>query len=543
MQVYIQTLGRQIYSESSDMPDPILPAVGITISAIGLLFTVRNGIDLILRDKDKVADIVEDLLGAQAQISLLEDRLIIWKRFWSIYDGIPFGHFITLWGRLGADEIHNLLASTEHLSRAMSEDFESKYGARRIDALSHQIKGISESDRLTMIRKIIASYKKEFKLGKRIRLALFYSPTFQRHLDALKSRIDDLDALSTSSFQINHPYAYDEQASKALGLQTVLTELRDKAAKSTVKIIDCCRRRELPENMAIDFLFDLAYKSESKLRYESLHHRATQAGYPYYLRIVNDTGLTDGNHEILLKSELDFENRFKKLLARLGETKAESRCPIPGSKNSPRQYNRLAPLQKSESLKWILSESPLKLGDSDYHSFSRAERYKVAYELSELALILLASSQLRDLCICGVQRVCVDAAEAVYQHLIRINNIHEFNQRSNDAQEIQRWCRTKLLNMHILRLGIVLAEISIGSMVEDATYDTEAGMVKMTFVAPGENPREMRDCTPDVVARVVKESAGEDLSRIVLYCLRRDVRYDQITKGDCESFYNWVVAP
>jgi hypothetical protein len=97
--------------------------------------------------------------------------------------------------------------------------------------------------------------------------------------------------------------------------------------------------------------------------------------------------------------------------------------------------------------------------------------------------------------------------------------------------------------MHILRLGILLAGISIGATVDDATYESGAGMVKMTFRVPCENSREMRNCTPYDVARIVKESADEDLSMIVLYCLRRDVTDEQITVGDFESFYSWVVAP
>lgn len=63
------------------MPDLVLPAVGVAIAATGPLVNVRNGIDMIIRDKGHVEGfIVTDVALAGWKLTLLSNQLELWKR-------------------------------------------------------------------------------------------------------------------------------------------------------------------------------------------------------------------------------------------------------------------------------------------------------------------------------------------------------------------------------------------------------------------------------------------------------------------------------
>jgi hypothetical protein len=153
------------------------------------------------------------------------------------------------------------------------------------------------------------------------------------------------------------------------------------------------------------------------------------------------------------------------------------------------------PSQHSESLRKILSTLPRKFQKSTYYQFSLAERYKLAYKLSENAMILLNSPSLCDLCVCAVRRLCLNSAELEYNYYFRINNAHELESHSSIGVTADRWCREKLLNMHIQRLGIILTEISTGAAIADIRNDNETQSIKIVLNSTGKLTDETYECT------------------------------------------------
>lgn len=537
------------------MPEPVLAFVSLGIAAIGLLVTLRNAIDIIIRDKDHIQGfIVTDLVLVRVEITLLENRLQLWRKLWSIYDGVPYHQFVTFWGNSGASQIHEVVGTAERVSQEIANEFQSVYGVKQADARNRlSVMGLlrkhettSEQRRQKMMEKLMIEYNTEFRLAKRTKLSLFNSPTFQNHLKTLENSVVALENLSVSEFEKHHDFPYDERAAKELGLQAILLQLARESAESTTDLLEWCQKRRLPETMAIDFHLDLAYRSGMQSRNEYLTHRARQKGYPYYIRLANDTD-EDGYLEVVLHSKVKIsglEQLVENLATEAPGSENISSIGSPENQNSSCRHNiGDRPTQISESLRNVLLSSPQKLEDSDYHQFSRPERYKLAYELSEMALVLLSSTSLCQMCVCAVRRLCFDPVEDEYGHLIRINNAHGLETGSPVAQDSDWWCKRELLNMHILRVGIVLVEVSTGAVVKYAKHDVRSNEVKITLGFDNQPADDLKDCSPSKIASIVKDAAGEDLSRAVYFCLRQYIRPENIKEKHLAAFYNRVVAP
>lgn len=525
----------------SDMPDVVLPAIGFGIAAIGFLATVRSGIDLILRDKNHVdSSFVTDLVLVGTEITLLEDRLELWKTVWLMFEGTPPSQVIVFWGDSGAADIRRLLGVTEQISEGIKNQFQSMYGGVREDArnyllesgLLEQDEPTSERHRQLMTKRLKDEYDKHVKLPKRIKLALFESPTFQSHLQTLKTSIIQLETLSTSKFERKNKFGYDEKAARDLSLQSALFDLAG-AAQPISAFVIWCKQRCLPTTMAIDIQLDLAYGCGMEPRNTFLAQRAARDGYPYYLRLPNDASPKDGYLAVALTSEEEFLD-----LDQLIQTLATD----PHGHDDPHAATN-QPTQSSESLRKILLSSPKKLVESDYHPFSRLERYKLAYELSEVAMVLLSSDAFCQLCVCSIRRICLNTAMQDYEHFIRIKNAHELESSSQVVEDSDRWCKKEVLKMHILRLGIVLVEVSTGGVVKDAKYDKQSGEIKLALEIPGYPSEELKDCSLEKTALIVKEAGGEDLTWAVHYCLLRGVMTATTGEEDITLFFNKVVAP
>lgn len=520
--------------------------MSLGIATIGLLATVRNGIDVILRDKNHVQGfIITDLILARVQITKSENRLELWKRLWYVLEGMPYGHFVRCWGSAGASQIYELLQVTEMTSKNIAEEFNDKYGGAESDARRHlRSEGLldrhertTEAKRLRTVARLMAEYDAEFGLARRVGYALFRSPTLQYHLSTLKSSIDELEDLSKSEFECRHRYAYDEKEGKRLGLQSIFEHLAGQAAATAGRLLESCAEKLLPKTMAIDFQLDLAYRSDIQLRSQILMNKATQGGYPYYVRVPNDASVEDGYLEVVLHDERNTAD-----LTRLIDDLAADfhGCQDSASGSSP---NR--PTQISESLRKVLEDFPEPLEGSKQHPFRLDERYQLAYELCEIALILLSSTAMCNLCVCAVRRLAKNSPGNEHEHLIRINNAHQPEDESEAVQISRRWCRTEVLGMHILRLGIVLAEIAIGAVVNHARYDSRTKKLKLKFAASDGSATDLGELDPYQVVKLIKEPGEKDgdWANAVSYCLRRGVTPSAISGEEHEYFYYYVVAP
>jgi hypothetical protein len=520
------------------MADPVLPALDVAIGAIGLLVNVRNGIDMIIRDKDHVKGfIITDIALAGWKITLLSNQLLLWKRLWMIPDHTSYSLFVDYWGTTGASRVHEVLETTEHISRQIQCEFNSKFGKAQADAHERlqrsgglaQHEQTSEGKRQQRLQGRLDVFNLNYRLARRARLALFNSPTFQRHLKTLQESIEILESLSVSEFQLHHDFKYDAEAARKMGLRSHLLDLANRAAESSVDLIEWCKHRNLPPTMAIDLQLDLAYGSMIQPRHEYIAQRANQKGFPYYLRLPNYANAEDRYQGFAIQNETKFE-ALKHLVEQL-------------SQEDHRGNGDGVTTQNTESLRQVLSIRHQGLLKSLHHQFSLPERYKLAYELSESALVLLASTSLCELCVCAIRRFCHDDAEHEYEYYMRINNAHGLKSWAGDVHVADRWCRKELLDMHICRLGVVLAEICTGTVAKDVRYDSQSEEVRITLNVGSNSSDQLMDCCPEEVADLVKDAAGVDLSGAVYYCLRRNVTPERVGENDLLAFYNRVVAP
>jgi hypothetical protein len=176
--------------------------------------------------------------------------------------------------------------------------------------------------------------------------------------------------------------------------------------------------------------------------------------------------------------------------------------------------------------------------------FAKRDRIKLAYELAESAMVFLKTNWYSRLCSCTIQQVCIDEATEEYEYCLRMSEIRHLAPESGEMQSTRQWCREELLDMHVPRLGILLVEIALGSVISDVAYDPVTGKVWLDLAGDsGLASDEAQELSPRKVARRVEKAAGEDFSLAVEYCLQHGIRPQEVGIIDIERFYNRVVAP
>src|SRR2546423_1847675 len=116
------------------MPDVVLPIVSFTFGSVGFLATVRNGITLILNDRDSFKRFGKDLVPHLSEVTSLSRRIERWRKLWKIHDGAPSGLPRVYWGVRGGQRMLALLTTTESTCREIKDEFESCYGEARYEA-------------------------------------------------------------------------------------------------------------------------------------------------------------------------------------------------------------------------------------------------------------------------------------------------------------------------------------------------------------------------------------------------------------------------
>lgn len=145
--------------------------------------------------------------------------------------------------------------------------------------------------------------------------------------------------------------------------------------------------------------------------------RSNRRGFPYDLRLLEDSVDTPVT---VLKEESD----FSRLNARFGRLKSPSDShdgPNQGFLGSHRPS--FENFSSTECLRNTLVGFSPGLLKSNRDNFTSAERYKLMYELCEIALILMATTSFCELCICSIQRHRLDATNILYEHYFKVNNL------------------------------------------------------------------------------------------------------------------------
>ena len=172
------------------MADVVLPILGFVFGSVGFLTTVRNGVTLILNDRDSFKRFGKDLVPLLSEVTSLSRRIERWRKLWKIHDGAPRGLLRVYWGVQGGERMLALLTTTESTCREIKDEFESRYGEARYEAeakpgiLSEQELLSSEANE-ARLDKHTRRWKRKFGVGGRTSNALLQGPLFRKHLDFL----------------------------------------------------------------------------------------------------------------------------------------------------------------------------------------------------------------------------------------------------------------------------------------------------------------------------------------------------------------------
>src|SRR5271170_6187620 len=180
------------------MPDVVLPIVGFVFGSVGILAAVRNGVTLILNDRDLFRRFGKDLVPLLSEVTSLSRRIERWRKLWKIHDGAPKGLPRAYWGVQGGQRMLALLTTTESTCREIKDEFESRYGEALCEAktrprvLSEQELLSSEANEARLANHT-RRWKRRFGVGGRISIALLQGPLFRRHLDFLGNYVSRLE--------------------------------------------------------------------------------------------------------------------------------------------------------------------------------------------------------------------------------------------------------------------------------------------------------------------------------------------------------------
>jgi hypothetical protein len=534
------------------MPDAVLPILGFVFGSVGFLTTVRNGVTLILNDRDSFGRFGNDLVPLLCEVTSLSRRIERWRKLWKIHDGAPWELIRVYWGVQGGQRMLALLARTELTCREIEKEFESRYGEARYEAetgpgvLSEQELLSSEANEARLDNHT-RRWKRKFGVGGHTSNALLQGPLFRKHLDFLGNCVSRLEGDAILEFI--QEWDCDENKAKnyatRVGTKFLLTRLATNSARTTEALLELLSP---VNNFGVDFQVGNWHQAVAEYRDEALASCAGRGSFAYYFRIrrtaptpdvlkLTIDAVTSRNEQSLLSS---FEHG---VLAWGPNPQNAVMYMRPESHRATFKVTQVeGSVQDPEILRVLFSSSQSEDFMNSLHSdFSRRDRIKLAYELAESVLIFMKTTWYSQLCSCAVHRICIDEVEEEYEYYFRINNTRHFEPGTGEIGPTKQWCEEELIHMHIYRLGVLLVEIALGKAVAEVACDHATNRLEIDL---GEGTAaHPQDLPPRKVARRVEKAAGEDFSMAVKYCLSHGKRPEAIGPKDLGRFFNEVVAP
>lgn len=534
------------------MPDVVFPILGFVFGSVGFLTTVRNGITLILNDRDSFRRFGNDLVPLLCEVTSLSRRIERWRKLWKIHDGAPWELIRVYWGVQGGQRMLALLARTELTCTEIEKEFESRYGEARYEAetkpgvLSEQELLSSEASEARLDNHT-RRWRRRFGVRGRISNALLQGPLFREHLDSLGDCVSRLEGDAILEFMQEWDCNENEARNYTaeVGTKFLLMRLATNSARITEALLELLS----PVNdFGVDFQVDNWHQVVAECRAEALVSRAGQGSFPYYFRIRRTAPAPDvlklTIDAVTPRNEHGLLSNFEHGILAWGSNPQNAVMYMrPESRRATFKVTQVEEsVQDPEILRVLFSSSqPEDFVNSLHGDFSRRDRIKLAYELAESVLIFMKTTWYSQLCSCAVHRICIDEVEEEYEYYFRINNTCHFEPGTGEIRSTKQWCEEELVHMHIYRLGVLLVEIALGKAVTEVACDHACNRLEIDL---GEDTAaHPQDLPPRKVARLVERAAGEDFSMAVKYCLSHGKRPEAIGPEELGRFFDEVVAP
>jgi hypothetical protein len=534
------------------MPDVVLPALGFVFGSVGFLTTVRNGITLILNDRDSFRRFGKDLVPLLCEVTALSRRIERWRKLWKIHDSVPWGLIRVYWGVQGGQRMLALLARTELTCTEIEKEFESRYGEARYEAETKP--GVlSEQELLSCaasearLDNHTRRWRRRFGVRGHISNALLQGPLFRKHLDFLGSCVSRLEGDAILEFIQEWDCDENEAKNYASGVGTkfLLMRLATNSASTTEALLELLSP---VNNFGVDFQVNNWHQVVAGCRAEALASCAGQGSFPYYFRIRRTASAPDvlklAIDAVTSRNEHGLLSNFEHIVLAWDPNPQNAVMYMrPESRRATFKVTQVEEsVQDPEILRVLFSSGqPEDFVKSLHGDFSRRDRIKLAYELAESVLIFMKTTWYSQLCSCAVHRICIDEVEEEYEYYFRINNACHFEPGTGEIRSTKQWCEEELVHMHIYRLGVLLVEIALGKAVAEVACDHASNRLEIDL---GEDAAaHPQDLPPRKVAQRVERAAGEDFSMAVKYCLSHGKRPEAVGHEELGRFFDEVVAP
>lgn len=523
------------------MVEPILPSVGIAITAITFLLFIRNAIEKITKDYSDIKDDHWVLIPLALDLILLEDKLEAWRRLWHIPEDGPEEISSNLWGDEGAGLIRVTLEDIQIKLEKLLKTFKKRYANEKFADQLAKLEATKYRTRMQIqkeLREVFAHYKQS--LAKRIGTALIYQPIFTDQIKGLLELLAKLENISIIRFieaaRGGHENDWKDHVSPVV-FRTHLESL----SRTTATGSDTLRTSILESaSLTADFLLNHGREPDERLEcLESFTSNRTIAHHFYLSKkgkaITTYPMLCCRPSQVKKKTTVSGENvPLADLLHGFQAQHSPKDTVIYYDLSSGTQFSfdyQGSSTLSSSCLRSILSQEKLR------QTLSQAERKQLSYELAECALLFLRTRWFSELCTCALRRNVVQQ-DLSTTFTFRIGNVQHIH--PDDHEEHPPWCTQELKGMHIRRIGVLLTELCLGKLAFDVRMSHSFDAVEIDFT---KDPLESSFTPLEDVLREVEIEVSDDFKEAVRHCLLQETSPEAITRDQIEEFHDDVVEP
>lgn len=536
-----------------------LAIVSFVGGSLSLIVTMRNAIERLLGDIDVFKTQNGILIPLSGKLNLLSIHLKIWQTFWNIYDGTPATLLSSYWGELGSGEIRKILSYVQIQLVKVNAEFESKYGHVSNDiwpreTFSSSQRALSRVEEIESLRSLTQRFTHGRSPFQRVSTALFTGSIFHKHLESLEDTVKLLQDIAEKRF-VEHVCACKplewEGHVEYTAARDHLTYLADRSSVASQALQDLIKDTE---DHNVDFCLD--HGTSPDQRQTKIFGSARECHISYNLCVSPRHQLSEKcslriqcrEAKMSSISNIQWDQNLKHALQKLYSSEDTSNnLYVRIAENTPGFIvsGHYLPQQEFENLRTFMVSTKSDFARNLHGRFSRPERTRLAYELAECALLFLKTEWFSELCSCCIFRL--ESADLKTIFTVRVNRlIHSdhVDPETGQSCHLTQWCEEELLRMHIRRLGVLLAEIAIGSPIFEVAFNKLRNDIEIDFEAVGGRETEAAGAShfKDILRRVRYEGS-EDLMDAVAYCLKQGNAPRHVVRADLNSFYDHVVEP
>ncbi|OQV10668.1 hypothetical protein CLAIMM_14635 [Cladophialophora immunda] len=548
------------------MVEPLSIATAIT-GFIGFVVLVKNLISTILNDADAVRNDTDGLVAAEIRLIILSSRMENWKEFWRIRDGMPLELYDSYWSPDGRQKILQLLNLLHGKGADLHREFESEYrkgGDRRtgrVDQRSAEASAYDEQQEMERLQAFQSMYRSKVNLIRRVGRALYKWPRFGKSLELSEKWLDLLLDASTEFFKVNNSLDDESEWKERVDIVStsfILTRVADRYSHAS-SILGATLLGI--ESHAIDLYLDHRTDPARRMEILSLAAQENSNSFQYNFCLLSVLGSDD----IPIDFSCKIPSENQEAVPTIGRQQHQSfdavicdltRPPNRGHNMSfwfqARQGVPAFVLERLEGrsgvgddlqiqcLRTFMAIHKVNYEEELHGPFKSEERWRLAYELAEWALLFLKTNWFSKLCSCCVYRT--ETADLRTTFRARFGKVPHIDVDIGDVGNTRQWCEEEIRNMHIRRLGVLLVEIALGFPVPDVVLHPVKGIM-IDEELDVENPERTKVLDRRAINRKIRREMGQDYTDAMDYCLQQGITPDRVRMEELQSFQSHVVEP